>query len=110
MAEPEQSDPPHDLARIIEVLHRHGVDYLLAGGAAARAYRATRLTEDADCVVSRSRTQGSLELPPGIECPSAQRAHHLPSLGSLVDHLNGTAAVRAAAGDIKGYQGGSPAG
>jgi D-serine deaminase-like pyridoxal phosphate-dependent protein len=55
LANTEQSGPPHDLARLIEVLHRHGVNYLLAGGAAARAYGATRLTEDADCVVSRSR-------------------------------------------------------
>lgn len=49
------SGPPHDLARLIEVLDRHGVDYLLAGGAAARAYGAGRLTEDADCVVHRER-------------------------------------------------------
>jgi len=51
----DSSGPPHDLARLIEVLDRHGVDYLLAGGAAARAYGAERLTEDADCVVSRER-------------------------------------------------------
>ena len=48
--------PPHDLARLIGVLDRHQVDYLLVGGAAGRAYGATRLTEDADCVVSRDRT------------------------------------------------------
>lgn len=51
----DSSGPPHDLARLIEVLDRHGVDYLLAGGAAAFAYGAKRLTEDADCVVSRER-------------------------------------------------------
>lgn len=49
------TSPPHDLRRLIEVLDRHGVDYLLAGGAAGRAYGAMRLTEDADCVVSRER-------------------------------------------------------
>jgi hypothetical protein len=51
----DSSGPPHDLARLIQVLDRHGVEYLLAGGAAARAYGAERLTEDADCVVRRER-------------------------------------------------------
>ena len=55
LPEPDGSGPPHDLARLIECLDRHGVEYLLAGGAAARAYGATRLTEDADCVVRRER-------------------------------------------------------
>lgn len=55
MPAPDSSGPPHDLARLIEVLDRHGVEYLLAGGAAARAYGAERLTEDADCVVRRER-------------------------------------------------------
>jgi hypothetical protein len=53
--EPDDAGPPHDLARLIDTLDRHGVDYLLAGGAAARAYGAKRLTEDADCVVRRER-------------------------------------------------------
>jgi hypothetical protein len=44
--EPDGSGPGHDLARLITSLDRHGVAYLLAGGAAARAYGATRLTED----------------------------------------------------------------
>ena len=47
--------PAHDLGRLIGILDRHGVRYLLAGGAAARAYGATRLTDDTDCVVSRER-------------------------------------------------------
>ena len=51
MAEPD--DPPHDLGRLVEVLDRHGVDYLLVGGVAALAYGANRPTEDADCVVRR---------------------------------------------------------
>lgn len=55
MPAPDSAGPPHDLARLIEVLTRHGVEYLLAGGAAARAYGAERLTEDADCVVGRER-------------------------------------------------------
>jgi len=56
MPAPDSSGPPHDLARLIEVLDRHGVDYLLACGAAGRAYGAQRLTEDADCGVRRERT------------------------------------------------------
>lgn len=48
---PELDGPPHDLPRLIEVLDRHGVEYLIVGGAAAYAYGAERPTEDADCVV-----------------------------------------------------------
>lgn len=55
MPPPDSGGPPHDLARLIEVLDRYGVDYLLAGGAAALAYGAKRSTEDTDCVVSRER-------------------------------------------------------
>lgn len=47
--------PPHDLRRLIEVLDRHGVDYLMVGGVAAIGYGAERPTEDADCVVRRDR-------------------------------------------------------
>jgi hypothetical protein len=59
MPDDRSSAPDHDLIRLISVLDRHRVDYLLVGGAAARAYGATRLTEDADCVVDRGR--GNLE-------------------------------------------------
>jgi len=31
----ELDGPPHDLPRLIEVLDRHGVEYLIVGGAAA---------------------------------------------------------------------------
>jgi hypothetical protein len=48
--------PQHDLPRLIEVLDRHEVEYLIVGGAAAIVYGATRPTADADCVVRRSRT------------------------------------------------------
>ncbi|MGD0085009.1 MAG: hypothetical protein ABSD78_17695 [Acidimicrobiales bacterium] len=52
---PDPDGPPYDLPRLIEVLDRHQVEYLIVGGAAAVAYGAERPTEDADCVVSRDR-------------------------------------------------------
>lgn len=52
---PEPDGPRHDLRRLIEVLDRHGVEYLLVGGAAATAHGAERPTDDADCVVCRGR-------------------------------------------------------
>lgn len=52
---PELDGPPHDLPRLIEALDRHGVEYLVCGGAAAQAYGVERPTEDADCVVRRER-------------------------------------------------------
>ena len=53
MAAPD--GPPHDLGRLIEILDRHDVEYLMVGGVAAIGYGATRPTEDADCVVRRER-------------------------------------------------------
>lgn len=50
---PEGRTP--DLARLVEVLDRHGVDYLVVGGVAARAHGATRATQDLDCLVRRSK-------------------------------------------------------
>lgn len=47
--------PRLDLRRLIAALSRHGVEYLLCGGAAATAYGAERPSEDADCVVRRER-------------------------------------------------------
>lgn len=41
--------------RLVEVLDRHGVEYLIVGGIAARAYGATRETKDFDCLVRRAR-------------------------------------------------------
>lgn len=51
---PESPRSP-DLARLVQVLDRHGVEYLVVGGVAARAYGATRLTQDLDCLIRRSR-------------------------------------------------------
>jgi hypothetical protein len=50
-----EPDACHDLRHLIEVLDRHGVEYLLVGGAAATAYGAERPTDDIDCVVRRER-------------------------------------------------------
>jgi len=52
---PGLDGPPHDLRRLIEVLDRHDVEYLLVGGVAALAHGAERPTDDADCVVRRGR-------------------------------------------------------
>lgn len=41
--------------RVIAVLDQHGVEYLVVGGVAARAYGATRETKDFDCLVRRAR-------------------------------------------------------
>ena len=41
--------------RLVEALHRHGVEYLIVGGVAARAYGASRETKDFDCLVRRAR-------------------------------------------------------
>ncbi|MDA8061726.1 MAG: DsrE family protein [Actinomycetota bacterium] len=52
---PQPDGPPHDLSRLIDALDRHGVKYLVCGGAAAQAYGVDRPTEDADCVVRCER-------------------------------------------------------
>lgn len=46
--------PPLDLPRLIETLDRHGVEYILVGGAAALSYGAQRPTKDFDCVPQRT--------------------------------------------------------
>ena len=46
-------DVRFDPARIVEVLERHGVDYVLVGGIAAQAHGATRATDNLDCVRGR---------------------------------------------------------
>jgi hypothetical protein len=40
--------PPLDEERMVEVLDRHEVDYVLVGGLGARLHGATRLTRDFD--------------------------------------------------------------
>jgi hypothetical protein len=49
------SGPPLDLNRLLKVLTRNDVDFVVVGGSAAGFLGASRLTEDADCVVRRER-------------------------------------------------------
>lgn len=42
--------PELDLSRMVRTLDRHGVQYVVVGGAAALGYGASRMTTDADCV------------------------------------------------------------
>lgn len=44
------SNSAFDPDRILEILDRHGVDYVLVGGVAARVHGAERVTADIDCV------------------------------------------------------------
>jgi predicted nucleotidyltransferase len=46
--------PPLDINRILDVLKRHEVAFLLVGGVAAIAYGARRPTSDLDCVTRRT--------------------------------------------------------
>ena len=49
------SGPPLDLNRLFHVLVKNDVDFVVIGGSAAGFLGASRLTEDADCVVNRER-------------------------------------------------------
>ena len=44
------ANPAFDPDRILRVLDRHGVEYVLVGGVAARVHGAQRATADIDCV------------------------------------------------------------
>ncbi|HEU5002391.1 MAG TPA: hypothetical protein VFW71_06390 [Actinomycetota bacterium] len=66
MSQDSATAAPLDLRRIIEVLDRHDVEYVLVGGVAARLHGARRLTMDLDL------------------CPS----WHEENLGRLADALN----------------------
>lgn len=55
MPEADAGDREPDVARLLETLDRHGVEYLLVGGVAARAHGAERLTKDLDCLARRTR-------------------------------------------------------
>lgn len=54
MAPRSDGTPNPNVPRLIEVLDRHGVQYVLVGGVAANAYGAQRLTYDLDCLAARS--------------------------------------------------------
>ncbi len=47
--------PALDLARSLDALDRHQVDYLLVGGVSANAYGASRRTADFDCLPDPDR-------------------------------------------------------
>jgi hypothetical protein len=49
------SGPSLHLIRLLEVLAQNRVDFVVVGGSAAAFLGASRLTEDADCVVNRQR-------------------------------------------------------
>ncbi len=49
------SGPPLDLNRLLQVLVNNDVDFVVIGGSAAGFLGASRVTEDADCVVNRDR-------------------------------------------------------
>ncbi len=53
---PLPEHPLPDVARLTEVLDRHGVDYLVIGGVATQAYGSERPTGDFDCL---AQTGGS---------------------------------------------------
>ena len=46
-------DTEPDIARIVEVLDRHHVEYLLIGGVAALSHGSQRRTTDFDCLTKR---------------------------------------------------------
>lgn len=48
MSAGSEDAPALDLQRIIEVLDRHGVEYVVVGGVAARLHGARRMTMDVD--------------------------------------------------------------
>jgi hypothetical protein len=50
---PPLNVPPVDLHRLLETLSKYGVEFVVVGGSAASFLGASRLTEDADCVVKR---------------------------------------------------------
>jgi len=74
--------PEPDLARVVEVLDRHGVNYLIVGGHAARAYGATRPTKDTDCLAKTeeenlARVAAALGLCEASERPNIPREYVL---------------------------------
>ncbi|HSH60548.1 MAG TPA: hypothetical protein VK988_13110 [Acidimicrobiales bacterium] len=51
---PHPEGPSLDVARILDALERHHVQFLVVGGTAAAAYGAVRPTDDFDCLPERS--------------------------------------------------------
>lgn len=99
-----EDTPPFDAERIVGVLDRHGVAYVLVGGVAARLHGASRLTWDLDlcpawepdnldrlAAALRELDARLRDLPPDIELP--------PIAGRTLRQMNiGT--WRTSAGDL----------
>lgn len=49
-----QDGPPLDVNRIVDVLARHQVEYVLVGGVSTRLHGALRPTDDLDCMPERT--------------------------------------------------------
>jgi len=77
-----EATPPLDAERIVEVLDRHGVDYVIVGGVGARLHGASHLTYDLDLCpgwepANLDRLAAALrelearlrDLPPDVELP-----------------------------------------
>ena len=63
--------------RLVTALDRHGVEYLVVGGVAARAYGASRETKDFDCLVRRVRDNLDRLAPAVRELNARLRVHGL---------------------------------
>ena len=55
MRQPAPAPPPLDIEKLLDVLDRHDVRYVLIGGVAARLHGSPDLTEDVDITPERSR-------------------------------------------------------
>jgi hypothetical protein len=88
---PEESPQPElDVPAVLSALQRHGVEYLLVGGLAARVYGATRPTQGFDCLVRRGTDNLDRRLRYEVNEPRAGKVHCLgfttraASLGDIV--------------------------
>jgi hypothetical protein len=99
-----EAPPPLDAERIVEVLDRHGVEYVIVGGVGARLHGASRMTYDLDLcpgwepanldrLAAALRELGARlrDLPPDVEFPPITRK-------TLHEMMIGTS--RTSAGDL----------
>jgi hypothetical protein len=92
--------PPLDVERLVALLDRHRVEYLLVGGVAAIAHGATRPTVDFDCLARRTqenlaRHRGRVALPQlrrSLDVGQQERHHaagELPVARHALDDMSG---------------------